>query len=52
LLFGAFKLNLKIIDMPIRYQERVYGDTNISRFRHGLLLIKMWFFALFKIKFR
>jgi ubiquinone/menaquinone biosynthesis C-methylase UbiE len=52
LLFGAFKLNLKIIDMPIRYQERVYGDTNISRFSHGLLLLKMWLFALFKIKFK
>lgn len=52
LLFGAFKLNLKIIDMPIRYQERIYGDTNISRFRHGLLLLKMWWFALFKIKFK
>ncbi len=52
LLFGAFKLNLKIIDMPIRYQERVYGDTNISRFKHGLLLLKMWVFALFKIKFK
>ena len=52
LLFGAFKLNLKIIDMPIRYQERVYGDTNISRFKHGLLLLKMWWFALFKIKFK
>ncbi|SHF73783.1 Methyltransferase domain-containing protein [Mariniphaga anaerophila] len=51
LLFGAFKLNLKIIDMPIRYQERIYGDTNISRFKHGLLLLKMWWFALFKIKF-
>jgi len=52
LLFGAFKLNLKIIDMPIRYQERIYGDTNISRFSHGLLLLKMWWFALFKIKFK
>ncbi len=52
LLFGAFKLNLKIIDMPIRYQERTYGDTNISRFKHGLLLLKMWWFALFKIKFK
>ena len=51
LLFGAFKLNLKIIDMPIRYQERIYGDTNISRFKHGLLLLKMWWFALYKIKF-
>lgn len=52
LLFGAFKLNHKIIDMPIRYQERTYGDTNISRFKHGLLLLKMWWFALFKIKFK
>ncbi len=52
LLFGAFKLNLKITDMPIRYQERTYGDTNISRFSHGLLLLKMWTFALFKIKFK
>lgn len=52
LLFGSFKLNLKIIDMPIRYQERIYGDTNISRFKHGLLLLKMWWFALFKIKFK
>ncbi len=52
LLFGAYKLNLKIIDLPIRYQERTYGDTNISRFRHGVLLLRMVFFAAFKLKFR
>jgi ubiquinone/menaquinone biosynthesis C-methylase UbiE len=52
LLFGAYKLNLKIIDLPIRYQERTYGDTNISRFKHGFLLLKMCFFAAGKIKFR
>ena len=51
LLFGAYKLNLKIIDLPIRYQERTYGDTNISRFRHGLVLLKMWLYAIGKIKF-
>jgi SAM-dependent methyltransferase len=51
LLFGASKLNLKIIDLPIRYQARVYGDTNISRFKHGWLLLKMCFFAMKKIKF-
>jgi len=51
LIFGAYKLNLKIIDLPIRYKERVYGDTNISRFKHGFLLLKMWFFAAGKIKF-
>ncbi len=51
LLFGAYKLNLKIIDLPVRYQERVYGDTNISRFSHGFLLLKMCLFAARKIKF-
>jgi ubiquinone/menaquinone biosynthesis C-methylase UbiE len=51
LLFGAAKLNLKIIDLPIRYQARTYGATNISRFSHGWLLLKMCFFAMKKIKF-
>ncbi|WP_291855073.1 bifunctional class I SAM-dependent methyltransferase/glycosyltransferase family 2 protein [Marinilabilia sp.] len=52
LLFGAYKLNLKIIDLPIRYQERKYGNTNISRFSHGLILLRMAAFAAGKIKFR
>jgi ubiquinone/menaquinone biosynthesis C-methylase UbiE len=51
LLFGAYKLNLKIIDLPIRYRERTYGDTNISRFRHGVILLRMWLYACKKIKF-
>jgi SAM-dependent methyltransferase len=51
LIFGAAKLNLKIIEIPIRYRERVYGETNISRFRHGILLLKMCLFALHKLKF-
>jgi hypothetical protein len=51
LLFGAYKLNLKIIDLPIHYRERKYGSTNISRFSHGLVLLKMAAFAAAKIKF-
>lgn len=51
LLFGAYKLNLKIIDLPIRYRERTYGDTNISRWKHGLLLLRMCAFAAGKIRF-
>ncbi len=51
LLFGAAKLNLKIVDLPIRYQERTYGTTNINRFRHGWLLLRMCFFAMNKMKF-
>ncbi len=50
LLFGAVKLNLKIKEVPIRYRDRTYGETQISRFRHGVLLIKMSWFGLFKIK--
>lgn len=52
MLFGAYKLNLKLIDLPIRYKERKYGTTNISRFSHGLLLLKMSAFAAAKIRFR
>jgi len=52
LIFGATKLNLKIIELPIRYKERQYGTTQIQRFRHGLLLFRMCFFAMKKIKFR
>ena len=51
LIFGAAKLNLKIIDLPIRYRERTYGTTNISRWRHGLLLLRMVSFAARRIKF-
>jgi hypothetical protein len=51
LLFGAAKLNLKLVDIPIRYAERTYGRTNISRWKHGWLLLRMMFFALRRIKF-
>ncbi len=51
LLFGAHKLNLKTVEVPIKYKERVYGDTNISRFKHGLILLRMCFFASRKCKF-
>jgi hypothetical protein len=51
LLFGAAKLNMKIVDMPVRYRERTYGDTNISRWKHGWLLLKMVIFAARRIKF-
>ena len=51
LLFGAAKLNLKIVDVPIRYRERSYGTTNIQRWRHGWLLLRMVNFAARKLKF-
>jgi SAM-dependent methyltransferase len=51
LLFGAAKLNLKIAEMPIRYRSRSYGETNINRWRHGGLLLKMVMLAAKRIKF-
>jgi SAM-dependent methyltransferase len=51
LLFGAAKLNLKIIDIPIHYKERSYGDTNIQRWKHGVILLKMMLVASKKLKF-
>jgi hypothetical protein len=51
LLFGASKLNLKIADVPIRYRNRTYGSTNIHRWKHGWLLLRMTMFAARKLKF-
>jgi len=51
LLFGAARLQLKIIDVPVHYKARTYGDTNISRFRHGLMLLRMCGVAARKLKF-
>ena len=51
LIFGAAKLNRKIVDLPIRYRERTYGSTNISRWKHGALLLRMVAFAARRIKF-
>ena len=52
LIFGAYKLNLRIVELPVRYHERTYGSTNISRIKHGFLLLRMCFFALRKIKLK
>lgn len=51
LIFGSAKIGLKMIDIPIRYRNRTFGDTNIQRWRHGLLLFRMVLFALRRIKF-
>jgi ubiquinone/menaquinone biosynthesis C-methylase UbiE len=51
LLLGAARLNLKILDIPVRYRNRVYGTTNIDRWRHGLLLFQMLAFAARKMLF-
>ena len=52
LIFGAAKLNLKIIEIPIRYKERAYGKTNVTRLDNGFLLIKMIIFAAKNLKFK
>jgi SAM-dependent methyltransferase len=51
LIFGAARLNLKIVEVPVRYQERLYGSTNISRWKHGWLLLKMSAVAASKLKY-
>ncbi|KGM55119.1 glycosyl transferase [Lysobacter daejeonensis GH1-9] len=51
LIFGASRMGLKVIEVPITYRERTYGETNISRWRHGALLLVMLVFASRKLKF-
>jgi len=50
LVFGASKLNLKILEVPVRYKARIYGHTQIDRFKSGYMLLKMVFFAYYKFK--
>jgi len=50
LIFGAVKQNLKVVEIPVRYKERVYGSTNISRVKHALLLFRMTWMAYRKFK--
>ena len=51
LLFGAAKSNMRIVDIPIRYRQRQYGSTNIDRWRHGMVLLRMAAFAARKLRF-
>jgi ubiquinone/menaquinone biosynthesis C-methylase UbiE len=51
LLFGSARLGLKIVDLPIRYRARTYGTTNIQRWRHGVLLLRMVMLAARRLKF-
>jgi SAM-dependent methyltransferase len=51
LIFGAAKLNLRMVDLPIRYRARTYGETNIRRWSHGWLLLRMVMFAARRMKF-
>jgi hypothetical protein len=50
LLFGASKQNLRIVEVPVHYKARTYGETQISRFRDGFMLLRMLLFALLKMK--
>jgi len=52
LLFGAAWLNLRIVDLPVRYAARTYGRTNIHRWRHGWILLRMLLSACRRFKFR
>jgi glycosyltransferase involved in cell wall biosynthesis len=52
LLFGAALLDLRIRDVPVRYKDRTYGSTNISRFRHGWMLLKMTWWGLRHLRWR
>lgn len=51
LIFGAARMGLKVVELPIAYRERTYGETNISRWRHGTILLAMLVFAARRLKF-
>lgn len=54
LIFGVIQNNLKVVEIPVKYKERIFGTTNIRRFYHGFLLVKiilkaLWLFSIKKI---
>ena len=51
LIFGATRMALRIVEVPIHYRERTYGSTNIERWKHGFILLRMLRFAAARIKF-
>ena len=51
LIFGAARMTLRIVEVPVHYRERTYGETNIQRWRHGVILLRMLRFAAARIKF-
>ena len=51
LIFGAARMALRIVEVPVHYRERTYGSTNIERWKHGLILLRMLGFAARRIKF-
>ena len=51
LIFGAARMALRIVEVPVHYRERTYGQTNIQRWRHGVILARMLWFAALRIKF-
>jgi hypothetical protein len=51
LIFGAARMALRIVEVPVHYCERTYGETNIQRWRHGIILLRMLRFAAARIKF-
>jgi hypothetical protein len=50
LIFGAAKQNLRIVELPVRYRARTYGETKISRFSNGATLLRMTLHALRKFR--
>jgi len=52
LIFGAARCDLKIVEVPVRYGSRTYGETNISRFRDVWLLLGMSWKAFWKLRLR
>lgn len=51
LIFGSSKMGYELVEVPVRYRDRTYGSTNISRFRHGVMLLRMSALAMMKIRF-
>ncbi|MBZ5700617.1 MAG: glycosyltransferase [Acidobacteriia bacterium] len=50
LLFGASKLHLEIVEVPVHYQERIHGVTKMTRvFSNGLRMLRICAHAWYRL---
>jgi hypothetical protein len=50
LLFGAAKLRLSIVEVPVHYMKRVAGESKMKTWKHGFVLLKMCFRGFVELK--
>ncbi|HEX2036406.1 MAG TPA: glycosyltransferase family 2 protein [Chloroflexota bacterium] len=50
LLFGAARLGLRLVEVPVRYRRRTSGYSKVQVYKHGVLLLRMSLIGFRRLK--